>query len=118
MSIETLIVAYLCPKLLNSQSMFWKSNFHLGMSKHFVQWKWFRRLSSVVKSCFWFIPKSFGSPKIKLDFQNINLKFKSLGHTTWLLCITRTRFGHDRSILSLFLLYILPRQNKSFIYLV
>ena len=53
---------------------------HLGMPKRFGQWTWFKRQSTVVKSCFGFIPKSFGILKIKLDLQN--LEFKSLGRTT------------------------------------
>ena len=43
--------------------------FHFGTAKTF--WTWFNRKNSVVKSCCWSIPKGFGNPKVKLDFQNI-----------------------------------------------
>ena len=37
-------------------------------------------VGTIGKSWFWSGPKSFGISKIKLDFQNIDRKFKSLGH--------------------------------------
>ena len=46
----------------------WKCNFIFGNAK--ALWTWFRRWNSVVKSCFWSVPKSFGIPKMRLDFLN------------------------------------------------
>ena len=44
-----------------TKSMFWKSNFILGMPKTFLTW--FSRWNSVVKSCFWATQKVFELPK-------------------------------------------------------
>ena len=52
--------------------------FHFGSTKTF--WTWFRRWNSVMKVCVWSSPKSFGISNIKLNFQNIDWEFKSLGH--------------------------------------
>ena len=37
-------------------------------------------VGEIGKSCFWGGPKIYGISKIKLDFPNIDWKFKSLGH--------------------------------------
>ena len=51
------------PKLLNCKLMFWKNPISYWECQKFFAL--FRRLNSVVESCFWFSPKSFGIPKIK-----------------------------------------------------
>ena len=40
-----------------------------------------------VKSCFWLSPKSFGISKMKLNFQNIDRKFRSLDHQRSPCCV-------------------------------
>ena len=59
-------------KLVNSQLIFEEN------AKTF--WKWFIRSNSVVNSCFWSSPKSFGITKTNSNFQKIGLEFRSLGH--------------------------------------
>ena len=50
--------------------------FHFENAK--MYWTWFRRWNSVVKSCFWSSQKNVGISKMKLDFLNIDWKFRSL----------------------------------------
>ena len=38
------------------------------------------RTGSEDEKLFWSRPKSFGTPKMKLDFRNIDWEFKNLGH--------------------------------------
>ena len=65
----------LSPELLNSQSMFWKSNFLLGKVKRCGQKvKFTMQLKIVFDLEFECIPKN------ELDFQNIDWKFRYLGH--------------------------------------
>ena len=72
--VSSFISNYKCSKLPNSQSMFWRSKFILGMPKLFGHSSKVK-LSSEKTS-----PKTLNIQKIKLDFQNINSDFKSFGH--------------------------------------
>ena len=69
----------LSPKLLNSQSMLWKSNFLLGMFKGYGQKVKFTMQLKIVFDCVQNVLAFECIPKNELDFQNIDWEFRNLG---------------------------------------